>query len=92
MPQGLQIWDEQGNLRFTTDTRISRYIGSWSGKIPANSYVDVSIPGFSLDGSWAIYQGNHPYANYQFIQTGIIRVRNLKLYLPTSYSFGVFRR
>ncbi|MNF96946.1 hypothetical protein D3C84_797570 [compost metagenome] len=45
MPQGLQVWDAQGRLRFDTSTRVANYIGSI---VTGTGDGSLSVPSLAL--------------------------------------------
>jgi hypothetical protein len=57
MPYGIRIWDASGNLTLDVTDRITRWnntITLAANSIPINSFVDFSVPGVTLDGTWFI--------------------------------------
>lgn len=58
MAQGLQVFDANSNLVMDSSMRFSTYHARYviNGGTATSMYQ--SIPGFALDGTWAIYCSN----------------------------------
>ena len=61
MPQGLQVWDENGNVVMDLTDRLSKFVRSGSVVVPSGFYSEppysIFIPhaGMSSNGDWAVF-------------------------------------
>ena len=55
MNQGLQVYDATGTLVMDTNTRLSTYHARYTLAGGTATSLYQPIPGFSLDGTWAVY-------------------------------------
>lgn len=95
MSYGLRAWDSSGNLILEITDSIARFVGTYTIPLlaPRASTV-VSVPGYSLDGTWSLYflTGNY---NYLAIteQTNGVYVFNTNYYNNLgNVTFNVFRK
>lgn len=52
MAYGLQVFDSSGNITLDTSDRLMRPVAQYVGTCPANSSVNLSVPGIVNDGTW----------------------------------------
>lgn len=52
MAYGLQVWNSAGVLVLSITDRLVRYHTTITGTVPTNGTINVSVPGYALDGSW----------------------------------------
>lgn len=55
MSQGLQVYDAQGNIVMDSGTRLSTFHSRYTLVGGTATSMYQPIPGFALDGTWAIY-------------------------------------
>lgn len=55
MNQGLQVYDANGNLVMDSNTRLSTYHARYVLNGGTATSLFQPIPGFALDGTWAVY-------------------------------------
>lgn len=56
MSYGLEVSNSAGQVVLTVDSRLARYVDSYTiPTIAARSTVNISVPGYSTDGTWFIF-------------------------------------
>lgn len=69
MPQGLQVWDQAGNLVFDVTDRMTIYVGVVRVTVSSSGTGFYSYPGMTNNGTWMVYI-NEGYASLREIQSG----------------------
>jgi hypothetical protein len=54
MSYGLEIYNSNGSLTLSSNSRMSRIHATYSYSLASNSSQDITVTGLSLDGTWAI--------------------------------------
>jgi len=89
MAFGLEIRNGSGALTLSLTSRLLRHIGYASFSVGANSYVDISVPGCTPDGTWAAFCDSSDAV--ALVMVGYIRVRSANLLLSASGTVVVAR-
>jgi hypothetical protein len=88
MAYGLEVRNSSNQVVVTTDTRLAHYVNSYTiptippRTIGSLSYVNITVPGYSTDGTWFIFiRGNTPYLGITEFN-GYIEVANTNYFFP----------
>lgn len=77
MAYGIQTFNSDGSLQFSSDDRLSRIYGEYAVAVSANTTTDVSIPGVVNDGTWVVWpKPSTAGPLYYGIITGGVRIYN----------------
>ena len=92
MPYGLRVWDETGKLLVDYPDRLGRTHSVVSvASLGARGSSTVSVPGYSLDGTWFYSTNNAPYVEVR-AQAGGFSIFNTNYYGSSSvFNIYVFR-
>lgn len=91
MSHGLEIYDATGAALLTVSSRITRLIASYSGTVAANTTITVTVPGISLDGTWAVHLADNVRFVELLVISGAVKVKNMKGSESNTWTFLVFR-
>lgn len=92
MSYGIQVYDENGDVRLDTVDRQVRFAAFYTGTCPANTTVSIPTPLLEDDGTWGLNERN--YANYYIrcgLTSGNVTVTNTNTQSPYDYKVEVFR-
>lgn len=89
MAYGLRTYDSAGNVVVDITDRLTRFVGSYSISVGANTTIFVSVPGMTNDGTWA-YTGDVDWLSVTISANGL-SVRNLNTGQAFSTTLQVFR-
>ena len=89
MAYGLRTYDSAGNVVVDITDRLTRFVGSYSISVGANTTIFVSVPGMTNDGTWA-YIGDVDYMSIT-ISTNGLSVQNVSTNTAYSTTLQVFR-
>ena len=84
MSYGLEVRNSAGQVVLTVDSRLAHYVGSYI--IPAiapRSTANISVPGYSTDGTWFIFIRNASFYLGITEFTDYIQVFNSNYYSAT---------
>ena len=92
MSYGIQVYDENGNVRLDTVDRQVRFAAFYTGTCPVNTTISIPTPLLEDDGTWGLNERN--YANYYIscgLTSGNVTVTNTSTQSPYDYKVEVFR-
>ena len=90
MAYGLMIYGNNGNVRLSTEDRLVRYIGTFTGTVTANNTKNVTISGMADDGTWGLNELSPSQLVDVSIHSGYFKVTN-PYSMSISYKVMVFR-
>lgn len=92
MSYGIQVFDENGDVRLDTVDRQVRFVALYIGSCPANTTISIPTPLLEDDGTWGLNERN--YANIYIrcgLTSGNVTVTNSSTLGANNYAVEVFR-